>query len=225
MDKIVIEASKRDVIGKKVKALRREGKLPAVVYGKEVESIPITLNYREARQTLADIGANTLVTLSMDGKELLSLVRDKQFSVIKRTLLHVDFQAVTLTERITTTVPIAIDGEAPAVSEYNGLLVTELEELDVEAQAQNLPDAITVDVSGLTEIGDNILVKDLMISEDVKILNHPDDIVIVVAAPTTLEIEIEEEEEVDLFEELEEPELLDEMGEGEEADEEAEEIE
>jgi large subunit ribosomal protein L25 len=223
MEKIVIEASKRDVIGKKVKALRRDGKLPAVVYGKEIDPMPIILDYREARQTLADIGANTLVTLTLDGKELLSLVRDKQFSVIKRVLLHVDFQAVTLTERITTTVPIAIDGEAPAVSEYNGLLVTEMEDLDVEAQAQNLPDAISVDVSGLTEIGDNILVKDLVIADDVKILNHPDEIVIVVAAPTTLEIEIEEEEEIDLFEELEEPELLDEMEEGEEEDESVEE--
>lgn len=227
MNKIVLNVQKRGVTGKKVKALRREGKLPAVVYGKEVDSIPITLDYKEARQTLADIGANTLVTLNMDGEEYLSLVRDKQFSVIKRNLLHVDFQAVTLTESISTTVPIAVEGEAPAVSEYNGLLVTELEELDVEAQAQNLPDAIPVDVTGLTEIGDNILVRDLVISDDVKILNDPDDIVVVVATPTTLEIEIEEEEEVELLEELEEPELLEELAEEEEGEEleEVEEIE
>jgi large subunit ribosomal protein L25 len=227
MNKIVLNVQKRGVTGKKVKALRREGKLPAVVYGKEVDSIPITLDYKEARQTLADIGANTLVTLNMDGEEYLSLVRDKQFSVIKRNLLHVDFQAVTLTESISTTVPIAVEGEAPAVSEYNGLLVTELEELDVEAQAQNLPDAIPVDVTGLTEIGDNILVRDLEISDEVKILNDPDDIVVVVATPTTLEIEIEEEEEVELLEELEEPELLEELAEEEEGEEleEVEEIE
>ena len=206
MDKIFLEADERKVLGKKVKALRREGKLPAVIYGREIEPVPITMDARAVRLTLAEIGANTLITISLDGKEHLALVRDLQREVISRDLLHVDFQAVSLEESITTTVPVAVEGEAPAVAEYNALLVTELDELEIEAKAKDLPDMIPVDVTGLTEIGDNILIRDLVISGEVKILNDPDEIVVVVAAPTVLEIETEPEEEVELLEELPEEE-------------------
>jgi large subunit ribosomal protein L25 len=221
MDKIFLEAEERKVLGKKVKALRREGKLPAVIYGREIEPVPITMDARAVRLTLAEIGANTLITISLDEKEHLALVRDLQREVISRDLLHVDFQAVSLEESITTTVPVAVEGEAPAVAEYNALLVTELDELEIEAKAKDLPDMIPVDVTGLTEIGDNILIRDLVISGEVKILNDPDEIVVVVAAPTVLEIETEPEEDVELLEELPEAELL----EGEEEAELGEELE
>jgi len=215
MEKFILQAQKRDVTGKKVKALRRDGKIPAVLYGSEIEPISITLDYRKVWDTLREAGANTLLTIQMDGKEFIALVREQQREVITRNLLHVDFQAVSLEEMITTTVPIAVVGEAPAVSEYNALLVTELDELNIEAKAKNLPDFIEVDVSGLSEIGNNILIQDLKVSEDVKILEDPDEIVVVVASPTVLEIELEEEEESDLFEELEDAELLEELEEGE----------
>jgi large subunit ribosomal protein L25 len=221
MDKFLIKAEERAVVGKKVKALRREGMLPAVIYGSELDPLPITLDTKEMRQTLALIGANTLVTVKVGKKEHLALVRDLQREVISRNLLHVDFQAVSLEEMISTTVPIAIEGEAPAVSEYNALLVTELEELEIEAKAKDLPDMIVVDVTGLTEIGDNILISDLVVTGDIKILNDPDEIVVVVATPTVLELEIEEEVDEELLEELPEAELL----EGEEADELGEELE
>lgn len=207
MQKNVIKGDHRELIGKKVKVLRREGKLPAIIYGGEIEPTPIVLDTKEIRQTLAEIGANTLVTIMVGQEEHLVLVREVQRSIIKRELLHIDFQSVSLSEMITTTVPIAVEGEAPAISDFNALLVTELSELNIEAQAQHLPDAIHVDVSGLVEIGDNILVQDLDISDEVQVLNDPDDIVIVVAAPTVLEVETEEEE-LELFDELEEPEVL-----------------
>jgi len=215
MEKFFLTAQKRAIKGKKVKALRRDGKIPAVIYGREIEPTSITLDYKQVRQTLDEAGANTLLTIDMDGEEFLTLVREKQREVISRNLLHVDFQAVSLDEEISTTVPVVVEGEAPAVSEFNALLVTELEELNIEAKAKDLPDSIIVDVSGLTEIGDNVLISDLQVSENVKILEDPDEIVIVVASPTVLEIEIEEEEEADLFEELEDAELLEELEEGE----------
>lgn len=215
MEKFVLQAQKRDITGKKVKALRREGKIPAVIYGSEIDPTSITLDYREVRLTLKEAGANTLLTIQLDGDEFITLVREQQREVISQNLLHVDFQAVSLEEVITTTVPIAVEGEAPAVSEYNALLVTELDVLNIEAKAKDLPDYIEVDVTGLTEIGDNILIQDLKVSDNVKILEDPDEIVIVVASPTVLEIEIEEEEETDLFEELEDAELLEELEEGE----------
>jgi large subunit ribosomal protein L25 len=225
MEKYVLEAKKRDVIGKKVKALRREGLLPAVIYGSGIDPIPLTLNTREVRQTLSVIGANTLVTLKIDKKEYLALVRDLQREVIMRDLLHIDFQAVSLEERITSTVPVVVVGEAPAVKEMNALLVSGLDELQIEAKAKDLPDTIHVDVSELSEIGDNIQVKDLTISGDVRILDDPEEIVIVVAAPTLMEIEPEVEEGAELFEELTDAELMEEADEaaGEAADDAAEE--
>jgi large subunit ribosomal protein L25 len=213
MEKYVLEAHKRDIIGKKVKALRREGKLPAVIYGRGVEPQAITLDKKEARQTLKVIGANTLVTVKIGKEEHLALVRDIQREVIMQDLLHIDFQEVSLEEKITTTVPIAVEGEAPAVKEYNAVLTPGLIELEIEAKAKDLPDSITVDVSSLMEIGDNILVKDLKVPAEVTVLDDPDELVYVAAAQTLMELEEEVEEEAELFEELTDAELMEGVGE------------
>ena len=210
MEKYVLEAKKRDIIGKQVKALRREGLLPAVIYGSDIEPMPLTLNTNEVRQILSVVGANTLITIKIGKKEHLALVRDLQREVIKRDLLHIDFQAVSMEENITTTVPILVVGEAPAVKELNALLVTSMDFLQIEAKAKDLPDTISVDVSELAEIGDNIQVKDLVISGEVKILDDQELTVIVVAAPTLMEIEPEVEEGAELFEELTDAELMEE---------------
>lgn len=213
MEKYVLEAHKREIIGKKVKALRREGKLPAVIYGRGVEPQAITLDKKEARQTLKVIGANTLVTVKIGKEEHLALVRDIQREVIMQDLLHIDFQQVSLEEKITSTVPIAVEGEAPAVKEYNAVLTPGLIELEIEAKAKDLPDAIAVDVSSLMEIGDNILVKDLNVPAEVTVLDDPDELVYVAAAQTLMEIEEEVEEEAELFEELTDAELMEEIDE------------
>ncbi len=210
MEKYVLEAKKREVIGKQVKALRREGLLPAVIYGSDIEPMPLTLNTYEVRQLLGVIGANTLVTIKIGKKEHLALVRDLQREVIKRNLLHIDFQAVSMEETISTTVPVVVVGEAPAVKELNALLVTSLEFLQIEAKAKDLPDTIQVDISELAEIGDNIRIKDLVISGDVNVLDDQELTVIVVAAPTLMEIEPEVEEGAELLEELTDAELLEE---------------
>ena len=208
MEKYEIEAKEREIIGKKVKALRREGLLPAVIYGSGMDPMPITLNTKEIRQILSMIGANTLVTIKLGKKEHLALVRDIQREVIMRNLLHIDFQAVSLEESITTTVPVVTVGEAPAVKDLNALLIISLEELEIEAKAKDLPDTISVDISELVEIGDHIRVKDLVIPGDVTILDDPEETVIVVAAPTLMEIEPELELEGELLEELTDAELL-----------------
>jgi len=208
MEEYALEAQKREILGKKVKALRREGKLPGVIYGSGIEPQPITLDRKEVRQTLKIIGANTLVTVKIGKQEHLALVRDIQREVIMQDLLHIDFQAVSLEEKITTTVPIAVEGDAPAVKEYNAVLTPGLIELQIEAKAKDLPDAITVDVSSLMEIGDHIMVKDLIVPAEVTVLDDPDEIVYVAAAQTLMEIEEEVEEGAELFEELTDAELM-----------------
>jgi len=215
MEEYVLEAQERTVIGKKVKALRREGLLPAIVYGSGIDPVAITLNTKEVLQTLRVIGANTLVTIKLGKKEHLVLVRDIQREVIKRDLLHMDFQEVSLEENISSTVPIVLVGDAPVVKEFEALLITNMEEIQIEAKAKDLPDTISVDISTLLNIGDNILIKDLVISGDVTILEDPEDVVIVATLPTLM-AEIEElvEEGAELFEELTDAELMEEGAEG-----------
>ena len=223
MEKYILDADKRVVIGKKVKGLRREGKLPAVIYGQEIEPMPITLNTKQVHQVLKVVGANTLISIKVGKDEFLTLVREIQREVIMRDLLHMDFQAVSLEETITTFLPVVMVGESPAVTELEGLLILSMDELQIEAKAKDLPDTISVDVSGLVEIGDNILVKDLVITGDVKILDDPDGLVVVATAPTLMdEIVDEVEEGAELFEELTDAELLEGV-EGEAGEEEAEE--
>lgn len=215
MEKYVLEAQERTVIGKKVKALRREGLLPAIVYGTGIEPVAVTLNTKEVLQTLRVIGANTLVTIKLGKKEHLVLVREIQREVITRNLLHMDFQEVSLEENISSTVPIVLVGDAPAVKEFEALLITNMEEIQIEAKAKDLPDTISVDISTLLDIGDNILIKDLVISVDVTVLDDPEDVVIVATLPTLM-AEIEElvEEGAELLEELTDAELMEEDVEG-----------
>jgi large subunit ribosomal protein L25 len=217
MEKIVIYANRRDVIGKQVNALRREGKLPGIMYGHRVEPMPIVMNLRDAARTLFGLTASSLITVDVDGKEHSALVREIQRDYIRGTLLHIDFQVVSLTETIRTTVPIELTGTSPAVKEYDAVVVAGLAQLDVEALPQNLPDRISIDVSSLTEIGDAIYVRDLVISEDVKFTNDPDEMVAVVN-PVAQLAEIEGEEEA-LAEAAEEPEVI-ERGKQEEEEEE-----
>ena len=116
MKKYILDAEKRVVIGKKVKALRREGKLPAVIYGQDIEPMPITLNTKQVLQILKVVGANTLISIKVGKDEFLALVRDIQREVILRDLLHLDFQAVSLEETITTSLPVVMVGVSPAVT-------------------------------------------------------------------------------------------------------------
>ncbi len=215
MDKVVLEAENRTVLGKKVGALRRQGKLPGVIYGHHVDPTPITMDLREASRILGAMTASSLVTLRLDGKDLAALVREKQRDFIRGTLRHVDFQAVSLTEKIRTKVGIVFTGVSPAVKDYNGIVVSGIGELEVESFPQDLPERFIVDISKLTNIGDGIYVRDIQVSDKVEISNSPDDMIALVTAPAA------EEEEVPAVEAAagEEPEVI-ERGKKEEEEEE-----
>jgi len=206
MEEIVFEVNRREVIGKKVKQLRRDGELPAVVYGHNIDPISISLEYQEASKILDSINPSALVVLDIEGERHYTLVRDKQRNPVRRSIIHVDFQAVSLTETVRADVTINLFGEAPAIETYLGILVPSLEQLSIECLATNLPESVEVDISGLTEIGDSLLVRDLTAPEGVEILNDPEDVVVVVIAQAAEEVE-EVEEELELEEGLE-PEVL-----------------
>jgi large subunit ribosomal protein L25 len=218
MDKIIVKATRRDVIGKKVKVLRREGKLPAIIYGKDQEPVPILLEHKEATRILRDVSRASVLTIDVEGEEYTALVRDRQREVISAEYIHVDFLAISMTETVRTQVNIFIEGESPAVKEFDAIVMTGADNIEVEALPTDLPDSITVDVSILTNIGDTILVRDLVLPNGVECLSEPDEMLVVIAS----QIAEEEEEVEELEEDLDmEPEVIgedqeDEEGEGEE---------
>jgi large subunit ribosomal protein L25 len=189
MERPVIKAERRTVIGKQVGALRRQGKLPGVIYGHHVEATPITMDQREASRILAHASASTLVTIQMDGQEHAALVRERQRDYLRGSLLHVDFQAVSLTEKIRTQVSVVLTGTAPAIKDQNGVVVAGLDSLTVEGLPQDLPERFEVDLGSLVAIGDGLYVRDVKASPKVEILDSPDEMIAVI---TLAKEEVEE---------------------------------
>lgn len=207
MEKVVLKADRRSVTGKQVRALRRAGILPAVLYGHHMEPLSISLNAHDASKILNRLTASSLVTVDVEGKEYPALVRERQRNPIKGNLIHVDFQVVSLTEKIRANVGIVITGTAPAVKDFSAVLVTTLNELEVEAYPQDLPERIVVDISGLKKIGDGIRVGDLVLSEKVTVLTDADEMIILATAPKEEVLE-EVTPEAAAVEEAAEPEVI-----------------
>ncbi len=179
MEKVVLQATKRDVVGKQVKALRREGKLPAVIYGRHTDPINVNLDAHTAQIALAKLTASSLVTIDLEGTEHLALVREKQRDYIKNKLLHVDFLAVSLTEKLRTKVAIHFVGVSLAVKDFNAVLVHNLEELEVECLPTDLPERIDVDIAAMMKPGEGIRVREVLVSDNVRLLADPDTMVVV----------------------------------------------
>jgi large subunit ribosomal protein L25 len=189
MDSIILKATRRDVTGKHVKSLRRQGRLPAVMYGHKFEPISISLDAHESQLTLPGLSSSTIVTIDLDGQQHAALVREKQRDYVKNTLVHVDFQIVSLTEKLHAAVEIVLHGTAPAVKDFNAVIVNSLSSVEVEALPQDLPERITVDISKLAQVGDSILVSDLVVSDKVQILTPADEIVVVATGAAAEEVE------------------------------------
>jgi large subunit ribosomal protein L25 len=191
MEKIVLKATKRDVVGRQVGALRRQGKLPAVLYGHRFETTPILLDAYEGSQTLSRLTSSSLLTIDLDGKQYLAQVREKQRDFIKNCLLHVDFQVVLLTEKMHAKVGIELTGAAPAVKNFNAMIHTGLTAMEVECMPQDLPERVVVDISVLVKIGDSIRVHDVVLSDKVKILADPEEVIAIATAPKKEEVAAE----------------------------------
>lgn len=218
MEEVTLKANKREIFGKKVKQLRRQGILPAVIYGRKTEPVSISLDDREVNRVLASISSTHLINLDVDGEGYTTLIRDRQRHPVSGSILHIDFYEVSMTEKLTTDVNIIIRGEAPAAKNLGGILVTGQETLEVECLPQDLPERFDVDISNLEEIGDTIYVRDISIPPEVDLLTDPDEMVIVVTTPAAEEEEVVEEVEIT----EEEPEVIERGKRDEEGEEEGE---
>lgn len=159
--------------------LRRAGRVPAVVYGLEAEPVAVSVAWPDLRAALTtDAGINAIITLSIDGSEQLSVVKDLQRHPVRRDVIHVDFLRVTADQQIEADIPVVLVGEALEVTRANGMVDQTLYHLTVSAKPAEVPDEIEVDISGLT-LGDAIHVSDLALPAGVTTAVDPGDTVAV----------------------------------------------
>ncbi|MHB8710442.1 MAG: 50S ribosomal protein L25 [Minisyncoccota bacterium] len=175
--------------GAKAPAVRRAGSIPAVVYGAHQASTPIVVEARAFEKILREAGEATIVSLSGLGEPLPTLIHEVDLDPITNYPRHVDFYAVTKGEKVEVAIPLAFEGESPAV-EAGANLVKVLHEVEVKADPMNLPHGINVDLSVLVKIGDQIHAKDLVLPAGVELMTDPDGVVALVQEV------VEEKEEV-----------------------------
>jgi len=153
-----------------------------VIYGHNMKPVSISMEAHGAGLTIPKLTSSSIINIELDGKMIPVLVREKQKNYIKNELIHVDFQAISLTEKIHAAVTIHFHGLSPAVKDYSAIIVHNLTRLEVEALPNDLPERVEVDLSGLAKIGDAIHVRDLSLPEAVTVLSDPDIMVAVATA-------------------------------------------
>lgn len=197
MEQIELRAQTRTVFGKKTKRLRESGIVPATLYGPRTEPMSLQVPARELRAVLSSAGTNRLINLWVDDgdKPRLTLAREVQRDVTTQAMLHVDLYEVVMTERITGEVPLTLVGVAPVVGRKEGLLVRGLDSLQVHCLPDRLGDAIEVDLSILERTDQAILVRDLVVDEDIEILTNADEVVVQVLLVREEILVVEEEVE------------------------------
>ncbi len=220
---IKLKVKERKVLGKKVKNLRKEGIIPAELFGPKIENKHLSVSYSDFIDVYKKAGKNTIIELDIENEKetVPTLVSDIQVHPIKREPLAIDFYMVSRDTKLETEVPITLTGEAPA--EKEGLIIVQvLDEIGIESLPQDIPDEIEVDISNLESTQDKIYVKDLEVPEDIEIKTKENNAVVTVSEKE--EEIVEEEPEVaplteeleDIGEEEEGPEIIEEKDETEE---------
>jgi large subunit ribosomal protein L25 len=181
--KTLLNVAPRSVLGKKVRALRREGFIPANIYGHRVDSVAVQVVTDDFKHLLKERGRRELVYIQVDGEERPTFIRDIQRNPVTDQILHVDFLQISLTETVRLEVPIHLTGKSPAVADLGGILTHQLSQVTVEALPMSIPSLIEVDVSGLEEINSTIHVSDLAPIDGVTFVTDAESVIARVDAP------------------------------------------
>lgn len=176
MAEFSLNAQKREIIGKKVKQLRRQDIVPATIYGPAMEPLNVQLQYRELELGLRAAGGTNLIDIQVEDADTYPvLAREVQRDILKGTILHVDFFAVDMNAKIRADVPLVFEGESPLVASRKGIMITGPTALSLEMLPSNLINQIVINVSELDELGATVLVKDLPLDDSVSVLNEPEE--------------------------------------------------
>lgn len=187
MAKLKIDAQPRTIVGKQVKKLRREGLLPAVLYGPAVEGVQsITVDTHEFDRVFVRAGSATLLDLSLDGATRPVLIHQVQRDATRRKYVHVDFLAPDMKADLTVAVPLAFTGEAPALRQ-GGVLGQHVAELQVRALPDRIPAALEVDLTALTEVGSQLTAGEIALPAGVILVSPAEEIVVRIEEPARIE--------------------------------------
>jgi large subunit ribosomal protein L25 len=194
MEQIELSAATRDILGKKVRFLRRQGLTPANLYGHNVKSTALQIDTIQLKHTLASAGKSSLVALKVDSakRPKMVIIRDVQREPLTGSLVHVDLYQVKMEEKLKLEVPLLFVGEASAIKDRGGILVQNMNSVEVECLPANMPHSIEVDLSVLKELDQAVHVKDLSVDESVTILTDPEQPIIQIVR-SRVEAEIAEE--------------------------------
>ena len=195
MEQIPLTAQKRTILGRKVKNLRKEGLIPAHVFGHKIKTEHIQVKTGDFSKVYDAAGETGIVDLAVDNQKKPVLIRNVQIHPVTDEPLHIDFYQVNLAEKVKVNVPLEVVGEAPAVEKKIGLLLTPVSELEIEALPTDLPEKIEINVEKLENVGDEIKVKDLDVDRlKIEILTDSELVVVQIGELVTKEMEAVEAE-------------------------------
>jgi large subunit ribosomal protein L25 len=203
MARTELEVETREVKGKKVAVLRRAGVLPGNVFGRGLDSVAVQMTAEAMEKTLRGSSVNEVIDLRIAGERSARpvVIQRIQRHPLTSAPLHADFFQVSLREKMRADVPLVVVGQSEAIDTYNGVLVTALEALHVEALPLDVPARIEVDITPLAELESSVHVRDLVVPSNVTVLTDSEVVIVKVAAPR---VALEEEEEAAAAEEAEE---------------------
>ncbi len=181
-----LTAKKRD-LSIKARIVRREGRIPAVVYGRNKETEAITVDLKEFDKLFKTAGESTVISLVGLGTDKDALIHEVVFDALSGFATHVDFYAIDKNKPVSVAVPFEFEGVSPAVKEKGAVLVKAMHELEIEALPKDLPQSIVIDISTLVELNDQIMISDIKLPHGVTTLVDADN-VIVMAAPQEEEV-------------------------------------
>jgi large subunit ribosomal protein L25 len=182
----------REILGKRVARLRRQGVLPANIYGHALESVSVQVDGEEFERLMRASTANEVIDVKVSGERSARpvVVHKIQRNPLTSAALHADFYQVSLREKMRAAVPIMVTGQSEAVETYNGVLVHALDEISIEALPLDIPTHLEVDISVLAELESSVHVRDLVVPGNVTVLNEPDAVVVKVESPRVMEEEL-----------------------------------
>lgn len=185
----ILRAEPRTVVGKKVKALRREGRIPGVVYGPVVDgTIEVSVDRREFERYYKAVGLNTLFKLELDGKNHSVMIREVQVEPVRWAPLHIDFFAPNLKQEITTAVNITHN---EASNDLVGMVNQVVTELQVRGLPADIPMHIQADITGLRGAGDHVTAGDLALPKGITLVTPAEEIIVTILAPKVAEEEVD----------------------------------
>lgn len=189
---IPLEATKRTVVGKQVRQLRAVGVIPAIIYGPGQEPVTVAVEWTNLRTVLRQAGGTGLVEIKVNGSSFTTLIRQVDRHPVRGDVLHVDFYAVRLDQKLVSTVRIVLKNVDETRNRLGGAIAHEVLTVDVESLPTGIPSEVIVDVSDLRQIGDVLHVRDIPPMEGIEFVSDPD---MVIARAEYLQSGAEEEEE------------------------------